>query len=99
MLDSGVAELDKFAAFDIGLQPAAEREGAGLGVEETPGLAGLGVEGDVQAVQQVFGGPRFAQLCGAGVLYGRGAIGLFVDLVDDAVANRHRVTSGWCRPP
>lgn len=39
MLDSGVAELDKVPALDIGLQPAAEREGAGLSMEEAPGLA------------------------------------------------------------
>ena len=93
MLDSGVAELDKVAAFDVGLQPAAEREGAGLGMKETPSLAGLGVVGDVQVAQQIFGGLRFGQLGAADVQYGRCAIWLFVDLVDDAVTDRHGFTS------
>ena len=50
MFDSGLAELYKIAAFDIGLQPATKREGAGLGMKETLGFAGLGVVGDVQVV-------------------------------------------------
>lgn len=68
-------------------------------MKETPGLPGLGVVGFAQVVQQVFGYLRFDQLGAADVQYGRRAIGLFVDLVDDAVTSGHCLTSGWRRPP
>lgn len=99
MLDSGVAELNKFAAIDVGLQPAAEWKGARVSMEEAPCLAGLGVVGDVQVLQQIFGDLRFGQLGAADVQHGWCAVWFLIDLVDDAVANWHGLTSGWCRPP
>ena len=68
-------------------------------MEETSGLAGLGVVGQVQVVQQIFGDLRFGQLGFSDVQHGWGAVWLFVDLVDDAVADGHGITSGWRRPP
>ena len=94
-----MAELYKVTAFDVGLQPAAEREGVGVSMKEPPGFAGLGVVGDVQVLQQIFGGLRFGQLGAADVQHGWCAVWLLIDLVDDAVANWHGLTSGWCRPP
>ena len=89
MFDSGSAELDEVAAIDKGLQPAAKREGARLSMEEAPPFAGLGVVGNVQVIQQVFGCLRFDQLSVAEMKYGRAAVWLLVDLVDDAVADGH----------
>ena len=68
-------------------------------MEETPGLARLGVVGDIQVVQQVFGGLRFGQLGTADVQHGWSAVWLLVDLVNNAVADGHGITSGWRRPP
>lgn len=99
MLDGGTAELYEVAAIDKGLQPSAERVGSGLSMEEAPCLSGLGVVGDVQVLQQVFGGLGFDQLCITEVQRSRGAIWLLIYLVDDAVANWHGLTWGWCRPP
>lgn len=48
-------------------------------------------------MQQIFGGLRFGQIGVADVQHGRGSIGLFVDLVDDAVANRHGGFSGYSK--
>ena len=89
MLDSGSAELDEVAAIDKGLQPAAEREGARLSMEKPPPFAGLGVVGDVQVIQQVFGCLRFEQLGAAQMKHSRTAVWLLVDPVDDAVADGH----------
>lgn len=74
-------------------------EGAGLSMEKPPALALFGVVRLVEVVQQVFSGLRFDQFRAADMQNSRGAVWLLVDLVDDAVANRHVVTSGWRRPP
>lgn len=81
MLDSGVAELNKFAAIDVGLQPAAEWKGARVSMKEAPCLAGLGVVGDVQVLQQIFGDLRFGQLGAADVQHGWCAVWFLIDLV------------------
>ncbi len=84
------------------LQPAAERVGATFFVEVAPGLVGLAVVGLDQAGQQLL------QCFGAGQLgvtqgqAGRVAVGLFVNLMNDAVVDGHgtiRNHSGRpCRP-
>lgn len=76
-------------AIEIGLEPATERVGAGFFVEQTPGLALLGVVALVEVGQQVLHGLRRGQLTVAGVQHGRAAVGLLVDQVDDAVTDRH----------
>ena len=50
-------------------------------------------------MQQVFGGLRFNQLDAADVQHGWSAVWLLVDLVNNAVADGHGITSGWRRPP
>ena len=94
-----MTKLGKVAAFDIRMQPSAEREGAILSTEEDPGLPSLGVVGDVQVVKQVFSSLTFGQLSVAKLQYGTAAVWLLADLVNNAVANRHWHTSVWCRPP
>ncbi|MCY1345789.1 hypothetical protein D9M69_318560 [compost metagenome] len=71
------------------LQPAAERVGAGLLMEETPGLALLGVVAFVEVGQQVFHGLGLAQFAIPGMQHGGAAVGLLVDEVDDAMADGH----------
>ncbi|MDT4864333.1 hypothetical protein FQZ97_990930 [compost metagenome] len=77
------------ASVQIGLQPAAERVGAGLSVKQAPGLALLGVVALVEVGEHVLDGLRGAQFGVAGMQHGGAAIGFLVDQVDDAVADRH----------
>src|SRR5690606_4414300 len=76
-------------AVQIGLQPAAERIGAGFLVEVAPGLALLGVVAVVEVGQEVFHGLAGGQFAVAQVQHGGAAVGLLVDQVDDAVTDRH----------
>ncbi|MNT88080.1 hypothetical protein D3C72_2285790 [compost metagenome] len=76
-------------AVEVLAEPAAERVGAGLGVEEAPDLVGLGVVAVVEVGQQVVDGLRLGQLAVAGVQHGGAAVGFLVDQVDDGVADRH----------
>ncbi|MNE85660.1 hypothetical protein D3C80_1826840 [compost metagenome] len=90
MLHRLTAEGDEAQrAVEVFVEPAAERVGAGLGVEEAPDLVGLGVVAVVEVGQQVVDGLRLGQLAVAGVQHGGAAVGLLVDQVDDGVADRH----------
>src|SRR3990167_2642496 len=77
------------AVLPVVLQPAAKGIGPGFGVEETPGLALLGVVALVEVGQHILDGLGRAQLGIPGMQHGGRAIGLLVDQVDDAVADRH----------
>ncbi len=85
MLDRFAAEADEVAiALQVLTEPAAERVGPGLALEEAPGLV-LGVVAFVEVGQQVLDGLGVAQLGVARVEHGRGAVGLLLDQVDDGV--------------
>jgi hypothetical protein len=90
------------AAFEVFLQPAAERVRAGLGMEETPGLALFGVIALVEVGEHVLDGGGLGQFGVTGVENCGRAVGFFVDQVDDAMTDRHGLLgwlsgSGW--PP
>ena len=77
------------AVVQVLAQPTAERIGAGLALEQAPGLVRLGVVALVEVGHQVLDGLGVAQL-GIARMQRRGvAVGLLVDQVDDGVANRH----------
>ncbi|VVO45178.1 hypothetical protein PS720_06463 [Pseudomonas fluorescens] len=95
VLDSGAAEGGEILpTLEILLQPAAERVRTGLGMEETPGLALFGVVALVEVGKHVLDGGRLGKLGVAGMENCRCAVGFFVDQVDDAVTDRHRLL-GW----
>ncbi|MNG15041.1 hypothetical protein D3C84_988400 [compost metagenome] len=58
-------------------------------MKETPGLTGLGVVAFVELVHQVVPSLTLGQFCAAAVQDRRVTVWLLVDLVDDAVENRH----------
>ncbi|MCY1420120.1 hypothetical protein D9M71_357320 [compost metagenome] len=90
MFDGHAAECcEVLAAVQVLLQPAAERVRAGFGMEQAPGFALLGVVAVVEVGQQVFDGGGFGELRIPCVQHRRGAIGFFVDQVDDAMTDRH----------
>lgn len=89
VFDRFAAEADEVAiALQVLTEPAAERVGPGLALEEAPGLV-LGVVAFVEVGQQVLDGLGVAQLGVARVEHGRGAVGLLLDQVDDGVMDRH----------
>ena len=77
------------ASIEIFLQPATERVRAGLGMEQTPGLALFGVIAFVEVRQHVLDGLRLGQLRVPGMQHSGRAVGFLVDQVDDGVTDRH----------
>ncbi len=65
-------------------------------LEETPGLALFGVVALVEVGQHVLDGGRFGQLRIAGMQNCRCAVGFFVDQVNNAMTDRHRLL-GWLK--
>ncbi|MNZ54304.1 hypothetical protein D3C78_722020 [compost metagenome] len=92
MLDGNAAEGGKVLfLFQVLLEPAAQRVGAGFAVEEAPDFALLGVVAVVEVGQQVFDSVRCTQLGIPCVEHGGAAIGLLVDQVNDAMTDWHGI--------
>ena len=58
-------------------------------MEEAPSLAGLGVVAFIELVDQFVASLALCQLADTAMQHRWAAVGLLVDLVDDAVENRH----------
>ncbi len=90
VLDRLKAQIDeRQRLLQVFVQPTAEGVGAGFFMEEAPGFALLGVVVLVEVGQHAVDQLASRQLCRGVMKHRWGAVRFFVDVVNDAMANRH----------